>query len=94
MLKIGNEKITRYHYWKKLTPSYAKLYYVDIIETNHGGNSVDMFEAWLVPWDRGLSTLMFGCPKEQSNGDIIDYEKFMEMVEANVDDYIGMENGW
>ena len=81
---VNNVKITRYE---------TECFWIDIIETE------DMFEAWLTGKDYGVSNLMFGCPKEQSNGHNISADGFMELVENNLDDYIysyyrEYDNGW
>jgi hypothetical protein len=52
--------------------------WIDIIEFD------DEFEAWITCIQDGISDLMFGAPKEQSNGEVMDYDGFVEMVEANL----------
>lgn len=74
MLKKANQKITRYQY-----ESEYGLYYVDIIETE------DTYEAWITGERSGLSSLMFGVPKEQNQR-----KEFMNIVEALLDEYIEM----
>ena len=71
-----NIKTTRY-----IDYNHGKGLWVDVVDL---GNE---FEAWLTPIEYGVSRLMFGSPKEQSNGEHIDYDKFMELVNDNLEDY-------
>ena len=50
---------------------------VDVVTTS------DTYEAWIYHKDYGIKELMFGMPKKQQS-----YEKFIEIVEWNVDDDI------
>ena len=78
MIKM-QDKITRYLDYHDKMDSWV---WIDIIECG------DYFEAWLTPHDYGVSELMFGCSKKQSNGHDVDYDGFVEMVEANLEDYV------
>ena len=70
--------------------TYTKLYadgnkdYLFIVEVIDFGDS---FEAWIRLYDYGVAELMFGSPKKQENGHDVDYDGFVEMVEANFDEY-------
>lgn len=72
MLKKANQKVTRYEY-----ESAYGLYYVDIIETETD------YEARITGERSGLSSSMFGVPKEQNHR-----KEFMSMVEVLLDEYI------
>lgn len=56
---------------------YDDEYCIDIITTN------DTYEAWLYQYNCGMKSLMFGMPIPQQSK-----EQFLEIVEANVEDYI------
>lgn len=51
-------------------------YLIDIVTLRND------YEAWIYCEDDGVKHLMFGMPKEQQS-----YEEFLEIVEANIDDY-------
>jgi len=84
-------KIERYCYTDRRS---SRLWYVEVIDGDNMGYTVDMFEAFIAPVMRyhndGRAMYMFGMPKVQENGNNIDHDKFMELVEANIDDYIDM----
>lgn len=70
------------------TYQYNSDYYVDI--TAFAGKTPDendVREAWLYHKDYGVKMLMFGCPAKQTYG-YQEYDAFLAMVEANVEDYI------
>lgn len=71
-MKITAYKITRYE---------TESFFIDIVDD---GNS---FEAWLTEKGVGVSNLMFGIPKKQPT-ETIDFCRFLEIVEDNLDDYI------
>ena len=76
MKKLNNAKITRYE---------EGNFWIDIVE------SESEFEAWLQERHCGVSSLMFGFPKEQfTDGEklVVDNDFFCELVEANLDEYI------
>ena len=81
-------KVDRYYYYDLRDGVKYRRWYVDIADTNNLGNTVDMFEAYLRPMNSGVSVLMFAVPKVQENGQDVDYDGFLKMVEANIDDYI------
>ena len=88
-------KVERYCYTDRRT---SKIWYVDIIDGDNMGYTVDMFEAYIAPvmqyHDYGKMMYMFGMPKVQSNGHNGDHDGFMEMVENNIDDYIDIWEDW
>ena len=57
-------------------------YIVDIVELS------DEWEAWLYHKDYGVKMLMFGFAKKDQNNYPIPQEMFLELVDANVNDYI------
>lgn len=74
MKKVDNiVKITRFEEWK---------FWIDIIETE------DEFEAWITQKNYSISQFMFGTFKKQDNGHDVNFDDFVEMVEANLDDDI------
>lgn len=56
-------------------------YYIDILD-----NGTD-FEAWITREDYGVSSVMFGMPKQQGE-DILNFDDFRKLVEANLEEYV------
>lgn len=79
MLKVHQMNGARYWWYNDLS---REEYWIDVYDCG------DMFEAWYMPVNYGIAELMFGIPKEQENGNNVDYDMFMEMVITNADDYI------
>ena len=59
------------------TFKYDENYLIDVVTLK------DTYEAWVYHKNYGVKSLMFGCPIEQQT-----YQFFLEMVEANADEYI------
>lgn len=79
MNKVNDVKVTTYTHI--LDYKHGQLMVIEIVEKS------DSFEAWIRNNDYGIANLMFGCPMKQSNGHDVDYDGFVEMVEANVEEY-------
>lgn len=80
MIKMDEIKVTTY------TKGYdfknkSWMFLIEVVDLG------DTFEAWIRLHNYGIAELMFGMPKKQSNGHDVDYDRFMDMVEANFDDY-------
>ena len=71
-MKLTDTKITRYE---------TECFFIDIVDDGK------WFEAWLTEKESGISNLMFGMPNEQPT-EMIDFDRFLEIVEDNLDDYI------
>lgn len=72
------KKLTSY---KTETFSYKKDYRIDVVTMK------DMYEAWIYRKDYGTKNLMFGVYKRNET-----YEGFLDLVEANADDYVTIYN--
>ena len=88
MNKVKGTQIERYYYYDNRKGVKYRFWYVDIADADNMGNTVSMFEAYLRPMNSGVSVFMFGVPKKQENGQDVDYDGFLEMVENNILDYI------
>ena len=73
MLRMNTIKITRY-----FTETFK---YVDIVEYP------TEFEMWVQKVGDVESVFEFGCPKNQPNGEIIDFDEFVKTVEQYVEEY-------
>ena len=67
----------------KTTTYTAGAFCIDIVE------KPDEFEAFLYHKGYGIKDLMFGSPKQQHDGEQT-FEMFLELVEANLTDYINI----
>lgn len=72
MLPIINETVTLFEHGE---------FRICIIETASG------YDAWLSHKQYGIATFMFGLAKQQSNGSAVDFHKFCELVECNLEEY-------
>ena len=78
MFRVGSITVTRYWVYDDLSRGE---YHIDIMDFG------DYYEAWLKGACSGISELMFGCPKDQSYGELT-FDDFVAMVQDNYEDYI------
>ena len=72
-MTISDIKVTRFIYGN---------FYVDVCDHGTG------FDAWISNLNYGVAMMMFGMSAQQSDG-IMTFERFCEIVEANLEEYIG-----
>ena len=56
-------------------------YYIDILDDEEN------YESWITREGYGVSSIMFGCPKQQRDG-ILTFDDFRSMVIDNLPEYI------